>query len=91
MTSVVLLRKPERENPKLQYELAYTSTRNMEQFSMEVEPVLSGKKTSSASASAGNPCYKTYGMEIDGLDYVYVQVSRICLIVFLVLTWMMAG
>lgn len=86
MTSVVLLSKPERETPKLSDELVNTSTRNMEIFSMEIEPILPGKETPTASASAENLCYKRYGMEIDGLDYMYVKVSRICLVVFLGLT-----
>jgi len=78
MTSVVLLRKPEREIPKLPYELVYTNTRNMEIFSLEIEPVLPGKEAPTASGSAENLCYKTYGMKIDGLDYMYVKVSRLC-------------
>lgn len=83
MTSVVLLRKPEREIAKLSYELVYTSTRNMEMLSMEIEPILPGKETPTASPSAENLCYKRYEVEIDGLDYMYVKVSRICLVVFL--------
>lgn len=86
MTSVVLLRKPEREIPKLPSKLAYTNTRNMEIFAMEIEPILPGKETPTASESAENLCCKRYRMEIDGLDYMYVKVSRICLVVFLVLT-----
>lgn len=76
MISVVLLRKPERDIPKLPYELVYTNIGNMEIFSMEIEPILPGKETSPASESAENLCYKRYRMEIDGLDCMYVKVSR---------------
>lgn len=76
MTSVVLLRKPDREIPKLPYELVYTNIRNMEVFSVEIEPILPGNKTPTASESAENLCYKRYGMEIDGLDCMYVKVSE---------------
>ena len=75
-----------REIPKLPYELVYTNTRNMEIFSMETGPILPGKETPTASESAENLYYERCGMEIDGLDRVYVKVSRICLVVFLVLT-----
>lgn len=54
--------------------------------SMEIEPVLPGKETAAASESAGNVCCRRYGMEIEVLDYMYVKVSRICSIVFLVFT-----
>lgn len=67
------------------HELAYTSKGEMEIFSMEVKPVLPGKETPTAWRSAENLCYERSGMEIDGLDYMYVKVSRTCLVVFLVL------
>lgn len=86
MTSVVLLRKPEREIPKLPYELVYTNTRDMEMCSVEIEPILPGKETPTASQSAENLYCRRSGMEIDVLDYMYVKVSRICSIVFLILT-----
>lgn len=76
MTSVVLLRKPDREIPKLPYELVYTNIRNMEVFSMEIEPILPGKGTPTASGSAENLSYKSHRMEIDGLDCMYVKVSK---------------
>ena len=44
---------------------------------MEIKPVLPEKETPAASESAENLCYKRYGMEIDGLDCMYVKVSRI--------------
>lgn len=53
---------------------------------MEVKPVLPGKETPTAWRSAENLCYERSGMEIDGLDYMYVKVSRTCFVVFLVLT-----
>lgn len=84
MTSVVLLGKPEREIPKLPYEIVYTNTRDMEICSMEIEPILPGKEIPTPSESAENLC--CYRMEIDVLDYMYVKVSRICSVVFLVLT-----
>lgn len=58
----------------------------MEMFSMEIEPILPGQETPTASESAENLCYKRYGMEIGGLHYTYVKVSRIYLVVFLILT-----
>lgn len=64
----------------------YTNTRNKEIFSMEIKPLLPGMETASASESAENLSYKRFGMEVDGLDYMYVKVSRIRLVVFLVLT-----
>lgn len=86
MTSVVLLGKPEREIPKLPYEIVYTNTREMEICSVEIEPILPGKETPAASESAENlHCWRC-GMETDVLDYMYVKVSRICSVVFLILT-----
>lgn len=86
MTSVVLLGKPEREIPKLPYEIVYTNTREMEICSVEIEPILPGKETPTASESAENlRCWRC-GMETDVLDYMYVKVSRICSVVFLILT-----
>lgn len=54
--------------------------------SVETEPVLPGKETPAASESAENSCCRRYGMEIEVLDYMYVKVSRICSVVFLVFT-----
>lgn len=68
------------------HELVYTTKGKMEIFSMEVKPVLPGKETQTAWKSAENLCYERSGIEIDGLDCMYVKVSRTCLVVFLVLT-----
>lgn len=62
----------------------YTNTREMEIYSLEIEPILPGRETPAASESF---CCRRYGMEIEVLDYMYVKVSRICSIVFLVLIW----
>lgn len=59
----------------------------MEICSVEIEPNLPGEESPAASESAEIFCCRRYGMEIEVLDYMYVKVSRICSIVFLVLTY----
>lgn len=59
----------------------------MEICSVEIEPNLPGKESPAASESAEIFCCRRYGMEIEVLGYMYVKVSRIYSIVFLVLTY----
>lgn len=53
---------------------------------MDSEPLLPGMETAAASGSAENLWYTRLRMEADGLDYMYVKVSRIRSVVSLVLT-----
>lgn len=71
---------------KSPYELLCSRKGETEIFSMEVKPVLPGKETPTALESAENLCHKRCEMEIGGLEYMYVKVSRTCLVVLLLWT-----